>query len=213
LTSPGHNTAVHRSGMASRARPDSDALHERALDDLRYIRETMTHASSFTAISGIGVLVVGAGAIVTACVTSTLDGALPPVAAWLVDAACSVAIGLATTARKARTTGQPLWSGPFRKFALGFAPAIVAGALLTLALLAHGEYALLPALWLLLYGAGLVAGGAFSVPIVPAMGAAFMVVGVFAAFGPETWNPWYMIAGFGVLHLVFGAILVRRYGG
>jgi len=206
-------TSSPRPSTVPPPRPDPAALHERALDDLRYIRETMANASSFTAISGLGFVIVGVGAIVTGSVTPKLDGALPRVAAWVVDAAFSVAVGFATTSLKASKVGQPPWSGPLRKFALGFAPAILAGAVLTIVLLARGQYGLLPALWLLLYGAGLVAGGAFSVAIVPVMGAAFMALGAVAAFSPVEWGRWYMSAGFGVLHVVFGAILMRRHGG
>jgi hypothetical protein len=173
----------------------------------------MTNASRFTAISGLGFAIVGVSAIVTGSLTATMDAALPRVATWAADAAFSVVVGFITTALKARKAGQPLWSGPVRKFSLGFAPAIVAGAVLTLELLARGEYGLLPALWLLLYGAGLAAGGAFSVSIVPVMGAAFMTLGAVAVLSPDEWGRWYMIGGFGVLHLVFGVVLMRRYGG
>jgi hypothetical protein len=106
-----------------------------------------------------------------------------------------------------------LLTGPFRKFALSFAPAILAGALLTLALVRRDQLSLLPALWLLLYGAGLIAGGAFSVRIVPIMGASFLALGVLAAVGPIDWGRWLMLAGFAGLHIGFGAVIARRYGG
>jgi hypothetical protein len=125
----------------------------------------------------------------------------------------SVAIGTFTTGLKAQRAKMPLVSGPVRKFVLSFAPAIVAGAVLTPALVSAGMYDLLPALWLLLYGAGIVTGGAFSVKVLPAMGLTFMAVGGAALLAPSVWSDWFLIAGFGGLHLAFGSLIARRYGG
>lgn len=195
------------------SRPPPAALHDRALDDLRFIRQTMANATAFTAISGVGFMIVGVGAFVTDLVAQSLDGTLPRVTAWVVDAGFSTAVGLTGAALKARRAGEAVLSGPLRKFALSFAPTIVAGALLTILLLRNDQPALLPALWLLLYGAGMVAAGAFSVRVVPAMGLAFLALGTLAALGPSQWSRWLMLGGFGGLHLMFGAIIARRYGG
>ena len=79
-------------------------------------------------------------------------------------------------------------SRPGRRFALGLVPPLVAGALLSDALLAAGERALLPGVWLLLYGTAVVTGGAFSVRIVPVMGLGFMALGGVALFAPAVWG-------------------------
>jgi hypothetical protein len=77
----------------------------------------------------------------------------------------------------------------------------------------RGMFALLPGLWMLLYGTGVVAAGAFSVRIVPVMGAAFIVVGAATLFAPPSWNTALLILSFGVLHIVFGILIARRHGG
>jgi hypothetical protein len=189
------------------------ALTDRAAADLAYIRKTMANAASFTALSGVGFAVVGLGALVTGLAARALFPPGARLAPWFVDAAVSVVIGLAFTSRKARGAGQSLLSGPFRRFLLGFAPAVATGAVLTMMFLRAGNLRDLPALWLLCYGTGLISGGAFSVRIIPAMGASFMLAGVLAAVVAPVYGDWVMMLGFGGLHLVYGAEIARRHGG
>ncbi|HUP20905.1 MAG TPA: hypothetical protein VM778_13285, partial [Gemmatimonadota bacterium] len=128
-------------------------------------------------------------------------------------AATAAGVAVATTARKARRSGASILSRAGRRFLLSLAPPIVAGALLTPALVEGGLATRLPGAWLLLYGAGVVTGGAFSIRIVPVMGLAFMVAGAAALAAPGLDPDWVMAAGFGGLHLVFGAVIARRHGG
>ncbi|MBD0319236.1 MAG: hypothetical protein ICV87_02820 [Gemmatimonadetes bacterium] len=125
----------------------------------------------------------------------------------------SVAIGVLTTAMKARAAKMPLLTGPGRKFTLSLAPPLIAGAVLTAVLFQAGSVAVLPGMWLLLFGVGILTAGAFSVPVIPVMGVSFMVLGSAALFSPAAWGDAYMAVGFGGLHVVFGTLIARRYGG
>lgn len=189
------------------------ALHDRALDNLRFIRQTMERAGSFTAISGTGIMLAGGAAVAAALVAAGTPSLERWIAVWTVAAAVALTVAVALTARKSRALGLPVASGPGRKVALAFAPSLVAGAGLTVALLDAGRVDLLAGTWLLLYGAGVTAGGAFSVPVVPVLGILFMVLGGAALAAPASWANWFMLAGFGGLHLVFGFAIARRYGG
>jgi hypothetical protein len=115
--------------------------------------------------------------------------------------------------RKANRAQVPLMSAPARKFVLSFAPPLLVGALLTFVLYRAGLAGAIPGTWLLLYGTGVVTGGAFSVRVVPVMGLCFMLAGAVALFCPLAWGTAFLAAGFGGLHLVFGLIIARRYGG
>jgi hypothetical protein len=188
------------------------ALHVRAMADLRYIRETMEQASS-TSLSGTGLALIGVAATAAGFLCHAEVASQHWLAVWMIAASVSLLIGVISTVWKARVTRQPLVSATMRKFALSFAPPILAGAVLTVALMGTSSAPLLPGLWLLLYGAAVTAGGAFSIPPVPIMGLVFISLGVVAVAGPATWSELLLIAGFGGVHLVFGTVIARRHGG
>jgi hypothetical protein len=191
----------------------SPTLHARAMADLRFIRETMESASAFSAFSGWGLILIGV--VATTCGLLAARQPTRPrwLMAWVAAAAISAVIGALSTARKARTAREPLIPGPARKFTLSLAPAVVSGALLTGALGQAERFDLLPGMWLLLYGAGLVAAGAWSVRVVPVIGTTFMVLGAAGLLLPPAWSDWLLIAGFGGLHTAFGVIVGRKHGG
>jgi hypothetical protein len=192
---------------------EAPALHERAMDNLRFIRETMERAASFTAVSGWGEIVIGSTALLAAYLASRQSDTQRWLAIWMGEAVLSLVVSGSAMLRKARAAKLPLLSGPGRKFALSFLPPMLAGAVLTAVMFNMGLVSVLPGLWLLLYGAGVVAGGSLSVRIVPIMGLCFMVVGVAAVFCPASFGNLFMAGGFGALHIIFGIIIARRYGG
>lgn len=189
------------------------ALHDRAMDNLRFIRETMERASSFTAVPGWGQAAIGLTALLAAFVASRQATREAWMAVWFAEALVSLGIAGWTMYRKARAAETPLLSQPGRKLASNFAPPMLAGALLTIVFYRAGLAGMLPGLWLLLYGTGVVTGGAFSVRPVPVMGLCFMFVGAGALFSPPEWGDAFLAAGFGLLHIVFGLHIARNYGG
>ncbi|MGI9101008.1 MAG: hypothetical protein ACR2IF_01065 [Terriglobales bacterium] len=184
-----------------------------ALEDLRFIRETMERSASFTAVPGWGMVGMAATAVGAAVLASRQTRFGPWMAVWLGEAVVALSVALWTMRVKARRALVPLTSGPGRRFLLNFFPALLVGAVLTAALYRFGASAAIPGMWLMLYGTGVVSGGAFSVPIVPAMGTCFMVAGALALLAPAAWADWFMLGGFGGIHLVFGVLIARKHGG
>ena len=161
----------------------------------------------------MGQVAVGLSALAAAVVASRQPSDERWLAVWLVEATLALAIAAATTAHKAQCAGEALLSRPGRQVAGSLTPPLAAGLLVTLALARDDAYDLMPGTWLLLYGAGVIAAGAFSVRVVPVMGVSFMAVGACALVTPASWNDALLAAGFGGLHLTFGAVIARRYGG
>lgn len=188
-------------------------LHDRAIEDLRYIRETMERSQSFTAVSGQGGVIMGLIALVGTLVAAQATSPEVWVATWMGAAVLALGVALVAMARKARAAGDKMLSGPGRKFAWSVTPPLLVGAVLTAALVGSGSVSLLPGVWLLLYGTGVVTGGAFSVRIVPLMGLSFMLLGAVALFVPPSLGNAFMAAGFGGLHIVFGSVIWRKHGG
>ena len=188
-------------------------LHDRAMDNLRYIRETMERATPFTGISGRGEMAIGATALVASVVAAQQPTFKSWLAIWLAEGLISLLIAGWSMDRKARALKIPLVSSPGRKAVFSLSPPLIAGGLLTIVLVRAGLTNALPGVWLLLYGTGVITGGMFSVRAVPAMGLCFMGLGAIALFSPPASANWFMAAGFGGLHLLFGSIIVRKYGG
>ena len=190
-----------------------EALHDRAIDNIRFIRETMERASAFTAVPGWGQVAVGVSAFVASYLAVHETTARRWLFVWLAEAIIALLIAGWTLDRKARATNTPLLSGPARKVAFSLSPPLFVGALLTAVLFKLRVTSVIPGVWLLLYGTGVVTGGIFSVNIVPLMGVCFMVLGAIALFVSPPWANWLLAAGFGGLHIIFGIIIARKYGG
>jgi hypothetical protein len=194
--------------------PAPEPIHAHALENLRFIREAMARASEFTAVPGWGGVLMGATALVTAPIAGPPDDTIRWVMIWFADAAVAATIALVAISIKSKRSGTPLsTAAPALRFALAFVPPLVAGMILTPVFATMGLMARLPGCWLLLYGTAVATGGAFSVRVVPVMGLCFMTLGAVAFAAPAAWGHWLMAIGFGALHIVFGFIIARRFGG
>lgn len=188
------------------------ALGDRALENLSFIRDTMARATAFTGVPGWGGVGMGASALVAAALAARQPTPQGWLAVWLADAAVAFLIGAWSLGRKSRRLEGAALTRPARQFFLSFAPPLLAGVLLTTALWSAGQGRLLPGMWLLLYGTGVVTGGAFSVRAVPLMGLILMTIGAVVLFFPG-WGNAGMALGFGGVQIGFGFFIARRHGG
>jgi hypothetical protein len=189
------------------------SLDQQAAESLAYIRHTMARSASFTAVPGWGGIGMGVVAVIAATVGAKQSDDMTWLAIWLGAAAVAVPVGVVAMIAKAQRHAVPLWSPAGRRFAQAFLPALLAAAILTVLLVRDGRFELLPPIWLLLYGAGVMAGAASSVPVLSLIGIAFIVCGAGAAVTAPAWGNLWLGTGFGALHIVFGFVIARKHGG
>lgn len=193
--------------------PRPVAISEHALEQIKYIRETMERTDSFTAVPGWGGVAMGASALAAAGIAARQSDPRMWGIVWMCEVALAVAIGGAFVLHKTRHGDRGISAAPGRRFFLSFSPPVAAGGVLSWVLYRQDAWGVMPGMWLLLYGAGVVTAGAFSVRVVPVMGLCFMALGAAALACPAAWGNWFLAFGFGVVHIVFGLIIARRYGG
>jgi hypothetical protein len=195
-------------------RPDAPAsLSGHAADNLTFIRQAMERSSTFTAVPGAGGCAMGIIAVAAAVIADRQPTSDRWLLTWLAAAALASMVGLVAMARKARQSGATITGAIARRFAAGLLAPFVAGAAITYALWAVGNFTVMAPAWLLLYGAGLLTGGIFSVRAVRLIGACFMAFGILAILTPSTWGNLWLAAGFGGLQIGFGVYIARNHGG
>lgn len=183
------------------------------IENLQFIRRTLEVSGSFTAVPGWGLVTVGVTAIGASIIAQQQATVQHWVAVWLGEAIIGAVIAIWAMYAKAQRTGVSLLAAPGRRFALGLAPPLIAGAVLTPILYYHRAIPDIPGTWLLLYGTAVVTGGTYSIGVVPVMGACFMALGLGALLAPASWALYWMLAGFAGLHIVFGYFIARNHGG
>ena len=186
---------------------------QHAEESLQFIRRTMERSSTFTAVPGLGGAGMGAIGVAAAILAAGQSSAERWLVVWLLAAAVALGVGVTTMWRKAARLGAPLAGAVGRRFAMSLAAPLVAGAALTWGVWMHDDWALMPAVWLLLYGTGVLAGGVFSIAAVRLLGVAFMALGVAALATPPAWGNVWLGIGFGGLQIGFGFYIARRHGG
>lgn len=188
-------------------------LGDRAIDNLQFIRETMERSTHFTAVAGYGGMLMGVTAVAAAFIANGQIYFVDALTVWLIEAMLAFSIGLLAMWQKSKIGGQSLLSAPAKKFAMSFAPPLIVGVVTVLGVWRYGDYFEMPAICMLCYGAAVVCGGAFSVRIIPIMGWCFILLGAVTFALPSNYGNLMMGASFGLLHIIFGAIIARRYGG
>ncbi len=188
-------------------------ISDRALDNLEFIRETMERSGQFTAVPGYGGILMGVTAVAAAFIANSQIYLRDSLMTWLIEAVLAFSIGLLAMWQKSKIAGTSLMSAPAKKFAMSFAPPLIVGVAIILGVWRSGDYYVMPPICMLCYGAAVVCGGAFSARVVPVMGWCFMALGAVSFLLPTNYGNLMMAASFGLLHVVFGAIIARRYGG
>lgn len=188
-------------------------IGDRAIDNLQFIRETMEGSTVFTSVPGYGGILMGATAVVAAYIAHSQTSLREWLIVWLTEAVLAFFIGLLAMWQKTKLSKTSLFSTPAKKLLMNSLPPFLCGVFITLGLWRFGHFEMMIPVWILCYGAAVVCGGAFSVRAVPLMGWCFIALGAVAFFLPSGWGNAMMGLSFGALHIVFGFIIGRKFGG
>jgi len=155
--------------------------------NLRYIRQTMERATTLSSVSGLGGVVMGCVALLAGgfahwqVAPGDTSGQLR---IWLAAAVVSFLVGVVSTLWKTRSLGQTLFNDAGRRFLTCLVPSLAVGAMLTAALWSRQQWSLIPPIWMLCYGTGVLSAGTYAARPVPWMGAAFLALGTVAWQNP-----------------------------
>src|SRR5271154_6085881 len=116
---PGYSTVMASVQPIRKRDPQPVPIHAHAMDNLRYIRETMERAGSFTAVPGWGGVAMGITALIASVIAAhehLVHGSMNAwLAIWMTEGVLAVGIGILAMWRKAASAGLPMWSAPARK--------------------------------------------------------------------------------------------------
>lgn len=190
----------------------------RALADLEEVRTRLAAVQRFRGLSGSAAIVSGVVALAagtfqaaTVPVPQTNDAQLRYVTIWIACLAVSLAINYGAIVLWLARNWTVRSRVQLRTVGMTILPSIVAGGVLTTALVERGLLGLLPGMWCICYALGLMSSRAMSPPGMSWVAALFGACGAALLFAPDAnalaW--WVMPATFGIGQLAIGALVYR----
>jgi hypothetical protein len=203
---------------------DQQEDYKKTLTDIRDLMDNSTRFHSLSGLAGVG---SGISALIGITVFylyfgfSLLDPFLfvnyMTVPFLMVDGLIvliiSLVIALYFTRRNARKNGENLWTKQFRRVLLYWSIPMIAGGLILLPYFSGSGPILFPsaiALTLVFYGLALINASRFSLNELFWLGLIQLLLGL-AGFFLWRYSLVFWVAGFGVMNLVFGIIVYRKY--
>ncbi|MDW9382892.1 hypothetical protein [Chryseobacterium sp. JV558] len=197
-------------------------------EDLSHIRSMMERSSRFISLSGLSGVVAGLTAIIGAIYVyfvfqregiSYFDGdrnILGPalvkelVVIGIVILVVAILSGYIFTAHKSKKKGLKIWDAITKRLLITFAVPLIAGGVFCLALLYHHLFVFIAPATLIFYGLALVSAERYTLPDVKYLGYFEIVLGLVSLF-VLGWGLVFWAIGFGVLHIVYGLIMHKKY--
>ncbi len=196
--------------------------------DLASIRSTMDRSAKFLSLSGLSGILAGCYALAGASAAYSIaqypigpgdhryqdDFVLAFMVRLLVIAIVVLVLSIGTALwlsnNKAKRAGTSLWNATSRQLVINFSIPLIAGGLFVLILLFNGMFEMAASATLVFYGLGLIAAGANTFGEVRYLGFFEIVLGL-ASAAISGYELIFWSLGFGVLHIIYGAILYNKY--
>lgn len=193
------------------------------LQDIKEIKQMMSQSTQFISLSGLSGVLAGFYALLGAAYVNylidnhqgyyiTLESTTfrNIVLTACIVLAASLATAYAMTVKKASRLGEHVWNSSSRRLLINFAIPLVTGGIFALLLLRQGHYGLIAPITLLFYGLACLNASKYTLRDVRYLGITEIILGLFAVefsgFGLYFW-----IVGFGICHIVYGAMMYFKY--
>ncbi len=179
---------------------------EHTLETIRTLMERSQcyeHISGYSGLVAGSVVLVGCGVLEAGWLPFGSHGSF--VLVWGVAFVVALAAHVRLTLARARRRDEPVWSRQARTVYLALLPSLLASLAVTVLLWRLDRLDLLPALWLLLYGCGVLATSFFAPRSIMALGVSCFAMGAASLVAGWGHPLLTMGAGFGITHVAFGA--------
>ena len=207
-------------------------INSKSIEDIKTIRKIMEESSRFLSLSGLSGIFAGgfatAGALVAYFLIpgngsvhyfeyfSSLSANEIMTLKWqlVADAAIvlilSVVFSLYFSYKKTRGAGKNFWTPVSKRLLINLLIPLTTGGIFIIVLLVQNHIGLIVPGFLIFYGLALVNAGKFTYNEVFYLGILEITIGLVAAFLPDL-GLVFWILGFGILHIIYGLLMYRKY--
>ena len=204
----------------------------KSIEDIKAIRKIMEESSRFLSLSGLSGVFAGITAIAGALVAyffildngsihydeyfRSLSAKETLVLRWqlMADAALvlmlSVLFALYFSIKKAKRDGKNFWTPISKRLLINLLIPLATGGVFIIVLLLQNNIQLIVPGFLIFYGLALVNAGKFTFSEIFYLGILEIITGLVSAFVPG-WGLIFWIFGFGILHIIYGLAMFRKY--
>lgn len=197
-------------------------------DDLSHIRSMMERSSRFISLSGLSGVFAGLTALIGAMYVyfvfqregiDYFDGKRNVFTADLVNELfwiglviliVAIAFGYFFTARKSKANNLKIWDSTTKRLLINFSIPLITGGLFCLGMLYHGMFVFIAPATLIFYGLALVNASKYTLTDVQYLGYLEIALGLLSLFFLG-WGLVFWAIGFGVLHIIYGLIMHKKY--
>jgi hypothetical protein len=204
----------------------------KSIEDIKAIRKIMEESSRFLSLSGLSGIFAGLTALAGAIVayffildngsikyedymgnlsiqeTHTIRLQLMGVAFTVL--LLSVLLSLYFSVKKAKRDGKSLMTPISRRLLINFLIPLATGGIFAVVLLVQNNIQLIVPCFLIFYGLAMVNAGKFTFGEIFYLGILEIITGLISAFVPG-WGLIFWIFGFGILHIIYGLAMYRKY--
>ena len=203
-------------------------MNQNHQEDLSHIRSMMERSSRFISLSGLSGVFAGLSALIGGLYVYQLfkknginyfEGKDNEFSSSLISEvffsgivifAFALAFGIIFTVRKSKKYNLPIWTSTTKNMLFNLAIPLAVGGVFCLSLLYHQMYVLVAPATLLFYGLALVNAEKYTFSDIKYLGYCQLILGSISVFylgyGLVFW-----ILGFGILHIIYGLVMFKKY--